>query len=821
MTDSLDRRAFMRRASLLGASLLVPKPLSADVLALGSGEREVANRYFRGSFDSARGTLHISRRGTAFLSGRPAWAHSNIGTRSPSSGRYRTTVDVGALRDRLGSGKRLRIVAEDLERKLDLEIDVSLYDLLEAFTIEARCTNVSTQEISLESLEPIRALRGEGGMLRVPGVIQCLTNGAMYYNAGTVHRFGTPYEVRPDLANVKLSSRSISSASETVNSWWNVGLFSGYEKEGIALGYLGNPSSLGQLLVSKTGPDEVSFLAESVYSPAVVLKPGASIGSDRFMVNIAADPYAALADHAAAVGAVQIARTTSIVNGWCSWFYTLQQVSEDEVLGNAAFAAEHLRPLGLEYIQIDEGYQRWHGDWEGNERFPHGMKWLAGKIRGLGFKPGLWISPYVIAEPADVFQRHPEWLVHAPDGSLQRIGNWPDENSELARNESPKQYCLDITHPGAADWLSALFKTIAGDWGYDMIKIDFMAWSVFGARRFHDPTLSSAQVYRKGLEIMRSAVGDRCHLLECGPGAITVGLIDSMRIEADINYGYSDAAWKTYFQDPACSAAAAAKRHYLHKRTWVNDVDHVCMNLLTNQESEAAATIIALSGGNMISGDRLTQLDEYKLEILKKITPSFGEAAVPVDLFDRDLASTFALKVKRRFGTWSVVGVFNADRTRASAQAFPLERLWLDPKKTYLAFDFWRQKFLGGVAGDMKVRVAPGGVTLLALHEKLDRPQFISTDRHVLQGALELEDVVWDEGAKLLTGVSTGPLGSAHNVSVHVPGEHPWTWGGYVLFRDFGSFTLKLVENNVLQVHVRFDKSTRVEWRFRPDEFFK
>ncbi len=95
-----------------------------------------------------------------------------------------------------------------------------------------------------------------------------------------------------------------------------------------------------------------------------------------------------------------------------------------------------------------------------------------------------------------------------------------------------------------------------------------------------------------------------------------------MRVEADINYGYAAAAWKQYFEDPACSAAAAAKRYYFHRRTWVNDVDHVCLDLLTAQQAQAAATLIALSGGNMISGDRLVDLDPAKLEILKKITPS-------------------------------------------------------------------------------------------------------------------------------------------------------------------------------------------------------
>ena len=817
MTDSLSRRTFAKRVSLLGASLLVPRALSAAVRSDG----RIDNPYFTVSFESKSGTLHINRRnGTRLLIGRPA-ANASIGKRFISGGHYETTFEATRFTDRLGPGEQLQITSKDHDRTLDFEILVSLYDHLEALTIETSCTNASTQDIVLNSIEPIRAVASEGGMLNAPGVTHCLTNGVMYYNAGAVHRFGTPYDVRPDLSNVRLSTKSLSGGSETVSSWWNLGLFGGYDREGMVLGYLGNPSSLGQVLISRNGPDRASFLAESVYSPAVLLGPGAHAGSDRFMLNIADDPYAALANYAASAGAIHNARTTSIVNGWCSWFYTLQQVTEEEVLANADFASRHLKPFGLEYIQIDEGYQRWHGDWEGNERFPHGMKWLADRIRSYGFKPGLWISPFVISEPTEVFRKHPEWLVHKPDGSLQRIGNWPDESSDLARNENPKRYCLDITHPGAARWLSDLFKTIAGDWGYEMIKVDFMAWSVFGARRFHDPTVSSAQVYRRGLEIMRSAVGERCHLLDCGPGAISIGLIDSMRIEADINYGYSEAEWKTYFLDPACSAAAVAKRHYFHKRTWINDADHICMNLLTNQESEAAATIIALSGGNMISGDRLTELDEYKLDILRKITPSAGETAVPVDLFDSTSATTYATRVKRPFGDWTVVGFFNSSRTTATTRKFPLRRLWLDPKKTYLAFDFWRQKFLGDVTGEIEVPLDPGSVTLLALHEKVGRPQFLSTDRHALQGAVEIENVTWDEDSKTLAGVSTGPPGTAHNVSVYVPGEHPWTWGGYVLFRDHGSFGLKLVENNVIRVHVRFDKDTRIEWKVRPDEFFK
>ena len=823
MSESVNRREFMKTMSLFGASIIVDNHSPAMRFLSANGHGDISNDFFTVSFDPGTGKLNVSRSdGTLFLSGGTVRVNTTDGTPSLASSHYKHRVDASSFRDKLGDGKRLVISSLDDERQIDLETRVSIYNHLKSVIIEATCKNVSSREIVIRSIEPMRLVREEGGMIHAPGVSHCLTNGEMYYDAGVVHEFARSHQ-GPSTGNVKgirLTNRSISPVTETIHSWWNTGLFSGYGKEGVVLGYLDNTLCLGNILTARTSPDMLSFVAESVYAPELVLRPGDSVSSNRVMLLIGDDPYKALEEYARTVGVVNSARTRSIVNGWCSWFYTLAQVSEDEVLRNAEFASKHLKHFGLEYIQIDEGYQRWHGDWEGNERFPHGMKWLSERIRGYGFKPGLWISPYVISEPTEVFRKHSDWLVHDASGNLQRIGNW-EEGAAPPPDENPRRYCLDITHPGAADWMRTLFDTIAHRWGYEMIKIDFMAWSILAAKRYHDPAMSSAQVYRRGLEIMRSAAGDACHILECGPGAITVGLIDSMRIEADINYGYAEAAWKTYFADPACSMAAAAKRFYFHKRTWVNDADHICMQLLTNGQSEAAASVIALSGGNMISGDRLTELDPVKLEILRKITPSAGEAAFPVDLFDSGMPSVLAVKIEKPFGEWTVAGMFNPDLSKSVERSITLERLHLDPGKRYLAFDFWRKRFFGEVSRELRATIQPGSATLLSLHEQTGRPQVLSTDRHVLQGAVELEDVHWEEDSRTLSGDSTGPAGTSHNVFVYVPGEHPWIWGGYVLYRDYDSYSLKLVEENIIQVHVSFGDRGHVHWQIAVGEFFR
>jgi len=144
-----------------------------------------------------------------------------------------------------------------------------------------------------------------------------------------------------------------------------------------------------------------------------------------------------------------------------------------------------------------------------------------------------------------------------------------------------------------------------------------------------------------------------------------------------------------------------------------------------------------------------------------------------------------------------------------------LESLWLDPGKTYLAYDFWKEAFHGEFSSDLSVMVPPASVSLLALHEKRGIPQVISTDRHVLQGAHELESVVWDSGAGSLAGVSLGPLGSVHSVIVYVPDAHPWRQGKPFIFQDRPSYTLKMTDEHVLSIRVRFDRDTRTEWEFR------
>jgi alpha-galactosidase len=411
------------------------------------------------------------------------------------------------------------------------------------------------------------------------------------------------------------------------------------------VGYLENRDAEGLIVASRdpsrdwpVGSGAFNLAARSLYNRYFMVKPGASVSSGRLLFLLSADPFSALESFAETMGRVNQVRHKPPLNGFCSWLYTHEFATEVEQLKNAEFIAAHLKPYGMEYVQIDYGYQKAFGDWESNERYPHGMKWLAGKIRDLGLKPGIWIMPYAIAENTDVARNHPEWLIRDSEGRLQNHGF----------------YGLDVTRPGARRWLYDLMKKVSYDWDYDFIKVDG-AETVLAAEKYYDPTLSKAQAYRLAIETIRSAVGPDRFLTDDGPGQIAAGVVDSAFIDFDLAHS----TWDQYTKNFNSVAPAMAQRYYFQKRVWNNDAYHLGLELLTVPQAQAAASLIGLSGGMLFADDRLYELDPARLAILKKVFPAYGEAARPIDLFEKARPEIFALNIRKDFGQWCVLGHFN------------------------------------------------------------------------------------------------------------------------------------------------------------------
>jgi hypothetical protein len=110
-------------------------------------------------------------------------------------------------------------------------------------------------------------------------------------------------------------------------------------------------------------------------------------------------------------------------SGWCSWYFYFYEISEGEIRRNVKWLSDNLREYGLQYIQIDDGWQgvgrgfNTNRDWTTiNDRFPGGMKNLAADIKKFGFKPGLWIAPHGQSS-VRVVQANQKAFLLKPDGT--------------------------------------------------------------------------------------------------------------------------------------------------------------------------------------------------------------------------------------------------------------------------------------------------------------------------------------------------------------------------------------------------------------------
>jgi alpha-galactosidase len=80
--------------------------------------------------------------------------------------------------------------------------------------------------------------------------------------------------------------------------------------------------------------------------------------------------------------------------------------------------SQHLKSLGYNFFQIDEGYQYARGEYvtANATQFPDGMRFVAHHILRDGLTVGLWTAPFEVSSRAWVYEHHKDWLVHNAEG---------------------------------------------------------------------------------------------------------------------------------------------------------------------------------------------------------------------------------------------------------------------------------------------------------------------------------------------------------------------------------------------------------------------
>ena len=322
--------------------------------------------------------------------------------------------------------------------------------------------------------------------------------------------------------------------------------------------------------------------------------------------------------------------------GWNSYDYYDTNVTEAEVLRNAEYMAEHLRPFGWEYIVVDI---QWYAhdtasmrdrfqyipfgknelDCYGRllpcpEKFPSskngaGFKPLADKIHALGLKFGIHIMRGI---PREAAQRH-----------LPILGT--DVTADMAADPSsicgwnPDMYGLRKGPAGQA-YYDSVFQLYA-QWGVDYIKCD----DICNTNLYRERQYSA----RHEVEMLHKAIAGcgRPMGLSLSPGPALIEESWHYRKYANM-WRITDDFWDNWetllymfdrcekWQDhvspgcwPDCDMLPLGwvGKHFGHERQ--------C--LLTREEQKTMMTLWCIFGSPLMLGAEMTRLDPWTLSLLR------------------------------------------------------------------------------------------------------------------------------------------------------------------------------------------------------------
>ena len=470
--------------------------------------------------------------------------------------------------------------------------------------------------------------------------------------------------------------------------------------------------------------------------------------------------------------------------GWMSWNTYFDKAGAKENLAEARVGAKYLKPFGLEIWSIEswQGNSEWlptsafaNLDLSRYERqFPYPMKQFADELRALGFRPGLWMPLYGTGDEK-FHDAHRDWFLHDKDG--QPIGNWNG------------RYMLDTTNPEVLDLMRMLTRTASRDWGYEFFKFDGMANT---PRKFERPEIrarmkdpADRRWFERSVRALREGIGEDRLLLGC-MGDYTgteAQFLDASRLGADVvgcyrglgeTYAYGGDVEKMsdFCQMPVKwanilhQARSTLAQVFVNNIMFYTDPDTLLVGyMLERHEAEVMATIIGLPGQLMFAGDKLGTLRMDRMKILQQVLPVAD--VHPQNLYPfaaTSMLPVWNLAVTRPFGRWNAVALFNFTDAPKDFSV-PLASLGLAADGAYEAYEFWGQQYCGTFTNALEAAAVPmRSVKLYAIRPAARHPQFVGDDRHITQGAVELNDLAWDAAAKTYT------------VDVKVVGTFPLTF---------------------------------------------
>ena len=508
--------------------------------------------------------------------------------------------------------------------------------------------------------------------------------------------------------------------------------------------------------------------------------------ADLFYVDVTtADPFGALENYGQALRTATKSRP-NIYNNFtvCGWFSGLRNAQRlvDEM--DAARKADMLKTIPVTvrlepdtYCKDDNGNTE-QGWWDDAHWLKYGhlvppydtfKKWIAAvKERG-----GSAETYFQCGMPSDDYaEAFPGHMLNNDISSLHR-----------RHTHVTPSVTFDTTDPDFQAHMRKVWAYLK-ECGLSGVKFDYpdITWRPDGG--FEDKYATTASAYRAWFQLCRDGLGPDALIHERALGNncldVTAGIVDLQRVcgDADRWYPgmtaicglrwYKNRVVMSYYPDSKALVGFNEKGR----------IDYAPMDVT---QRRSILTMLYATSGRIESATSVTKLDGPTVWDIGRAFPmhSTPQSARPVDAFSGvRIPRVYAFRVDDQ---WQQVALCNDEKDPVTVSAAlsgdqaSAGSLGLDPDKSYYVYAFWEDRLIGKLPGSGRLEepLAAGEARMYSVREALGHPQVLSTNRHLMQGYVDLANVKWDGKKKQLSGVAKAVGGEPFRIVLAGNGSKP------------------------------------------------
>ncbi len=417
----------------------------------------------------------------------------------------------------------------------------------------------------------------------------------------------------------------------------------------------------------------------------------------------------------------------NVPTGWCSWSCYYRNVDEKKITN---CVDDMIKIKGTDLFQIDDGWQvdgTFPGDWHvDQEKFPNGLDEIIKKCNDNGITFGLWLSPFLVAEDSVYYE------------SVKHLAR----TDVVAGNSTPTK----IYHPFDLDnreYYELLYKTyhwLSHEMNVKYYKLDFLIFGYFSFNcQIRFKTDYKSALFRKVVQTIRDAVGDDAIMLSCGsPITECVGIFDAQRISRDIicPKRVGDPFYWQHWSNIKNASKTVLYRYFYNNVVFRNDPDGVVLRDYdigdgfdcNYAEARYWSTIVAFSGGLVLTNDEFRDLSRPRKELFTKLIPALGISGRANDMFEYPAPTKAIIEASE---TTKFIASFNMSDNFENMDV-NLRDYGINGKK--LIFRCWEAEFVGLADTVHEKLVNPHNALMYMVKDVPNEPTFIYSDVNVYLG---------------------------------------------------------------------------------------